>query len=65
MRTADQLSEDQTQQHNRLRSKQKKPPNEMTRKDWEDIMGMNMDTYKRVRGAVLPESNILQITGNW
>ncbi|WP_226677223.1 hypothetical protein [Mesobacillus jeotgali] len=52
MRIADCLTKEQKQQLNRLGYRKEKPPNEMTRKDWEEIMGKNMDTYKRVRGAV-------------
>lgn len=51
-RFADRLSEEQKQQLSRLRSKQKKPPNELTRKDWEEIMGKNRDTYRRVNGSI-------------
>lgn len=52
MKIAECLTKEEKQQLNRLRSRREKPPNEMTRKDWEEIMGKNMDTYKRVRGAV-------------
>ncbi|WLR53564.1 hypothetical protein LC048_13630 [Mesobacillus subterraneus] len=52
MKIAECLPKEQKQHLNRLRSRREKPPNEMTRKDWEEIMGKNRDTYKRVRGAV-------------
>lgn len=49
---ADRLSDEQKQQLSRLRSKQKKPSNELTRKDWEEIMGKNRATYRRVNGSI-------------
>jgi hypothetical protein len=52
MKIAECLPKEQKQKLNRMRSRREKPPNEMTRKDWEELMGMNMDTYKRVKGAV-------------
>lgn len=52
IKLAEHLSKEQKQELYRLQSKQKKPPNEMTRRDWEEIMGKNRDTYKRVNGAV-------------
>lgn len=52
MKIAECLTKDQKQQLNRMRSRREKPPNEMTKREWEELMGQNMDTYKRVRGAV-------------
>jgi hypothetical protein len=52
MRIADCLTKEQKQQLNRMGARREKPPNEMTRKDWEEIMGKNRDTYKRVHGKI-------------
>lgn len=41
------------QEMNKLRSKQKKPPNEcFSLKEIEEIMGIHRDTYKRVNGKI-------------
>jgi hypothetical protein len=52
MRIAVHLTKEQKQQLTRLVYQNEKPPNEMTRKDWEEIMGKNRDIYKRVRGSI-------------
>lgn len=52
MKLSDHLTKEQKHKLNRMQSKHKKPPNNMSRKDWEYIMGKNMDTYKRVNGSV-------------
>ncbi|SMQ75930.1 hypothetical protein SAMN05444673_2572 [Bacillus sp. OV166] len=56
MRIADHLSKEQKQQLNKMRSspkkKSRKKEEHLSQKDWEVLMGMNRDTYKRVNGAV-------------
>lgn len=52
MGIADHLTKEQKQQLNRIGYRKEKPLNEMSRIDWEEIMGKNRDTYKRVREAV-------------
>ncbi|MGD6967123.1 hypothetical protein ACQCVP_11890 [Rossellomorea vietnamensis] len=62
MKFADHLSREQIQKFNQMRKKQqkteekqKKPvkvKEQLSRKDWEEIMGTKRDTYKRVGGAV-------------
>jgi hypothetical protein len=44
MRIADHLSEKEKQQLKKVKSPEKV--------NWKEIMGMDRDTYKRVRGAV-------------
>lgn len=54
MNIADHLTNEQRQKLNNIQSpkkKQKKQEN-LSRKDWEEIMGMRMDTFERRRGAV-------------
>ncbi|KYD02651.1 hypothetical protein B4102_0245 [Heyndrickxia sporothermodurans] len=56
MRLKDHLNHEQRKQLEKLMPR-KKPPSikrdkPMSRKDWENLMGMNRDTYKRVRGAI-------------
>lgn len=53
MKVMDRLNKVQKQQLDRLRSQQKKPPNEyLSERDLEELMGVHRDTYKRVNGAV-------------
>ena len=60
MKFADHLSKSDIQKFNQLRrgSKQNKSEpkpkkkEELSFKDWEDIMGKNRDTYKKVGGRV-------------
>ncbi|QOS92936.1 hypothetical protein [Peribacillus sp. JNUCC41] len=60
MKFADHLSKSDIQKFNQLRrgSKQSKPETKPKKKeyisnqDWEFIMGMHRDTYKKVRGRV-------------
>lgn len=58
MKIIDQLSKEQLAKlkqinASRKKKRRKKPPREkMSRKDWEELMGTNRDTYKRVREAV-------------
>lgn len=61
MKFADHLSRDQIQKFNQLRRKQKaeeepvnpvKKKEKLFRREWEEIMGKNRDTFKRVKGAV-------------
>ncbi|WP_336863646.1 hypothetical protein [Peribacillus frigoritolerans] len=60
MKFADHLSKSDIQKFNQLRrgSKQSKPESkpkrkeELSFKDVEELMGMNRDTYKKVRGRV-------------
>lgn len=52
----DQLSSEQRQKLKAL-SKQNKPPSKKKKRkpervDWNEIMGMNRDTYKRHNGAI-------------
>lgn len=57
---ADHLTKEQIQKFNQLRLKErnkkehkpKRNKEHLTRKDIENLMGMNMDTYERRRGAV-------------
>jgi hypothetical protein len=55
MRIADHLSEKEKQQLKKVKSpkkKSKKKKENLSFKDWEEIMGMNRDTYERKNGAV-------------
>lgn len=61
MKFADQLSKETIQHFNQLRrssrnqkekTKTKKQQEKLSRRDLEDLMGKNRDTYKRVNGAV-------------
>ncbi len=58
MKVMGRLPKEQKQKLDRLRSKQKKPPNilssneKLSQQDWEELMGVHRDTYKRVNGAV-------------
>jgi hypothetical protein len=57
MRIADHLSKEQKQRLNKIAApnknrKHKKKVEQLSRRDWEDIMGVNRDTYTRRNGAV-------------
>lgn len=65
MKFADHLSREQKQQLNKIKSPKKKYPikiqavaatpvneEQLSRIDWDEIMGTKRDTYKRVRGAL-------------
>lgn len=54
MKVMERLTREQKQELDRLRSQQKKPPNEpeLTQKDWEELMGIHRDTYIRVHGKI-------------
>jgi hypothetical protein len=54
MRFEDHLSKEQRQQLKRLHvpATKRKKQEHLSRRDWEDIMGMHMDTYTRRNGAV-------------
>ncbi|PLR93203.1 hypothetical protein [Bacillus sp. T33-2] len=58
MKLVDHLTREQKQKLNQLKAAGNKTPsawkNEhgLTRKDWEEIMGLNRDTYVRRYGAV-------------
>jgi hypothetical protein len=49
MKVADQLTTKQKQQLERIKSPKKE---HFSRKDIEDLMGINQPTYKRVHGAI-------------
>lgn len=58
MKVMDRLTRGQKKEFDRLRSQQKKPPNlnssqeELTQKDWEELMGIHRLIYKRVHGKI-------------
>jgi hypothetical protein len=57
MKFEDHLSKEQRQQLNKMRTKPskrktKRKQEHLSRRDWEDLMGMHMDTYERRNGAV-------------
>lgn len=58
MKFADHVSKTHIQQFNQLRrfavdhSEKPKQQEKLSRRDWEDIMGKNRDTYKRKNGAI-------------
>lgn len=57
MRLGDQLSKEQKQQLNKMavsnkKQSHKKKTEQLSQRDWEELMGMNRDTYIRRNGAV-------------
>jgi hypothetical protein len=57
MRFEDHLSREQRQQLNKMRPKpakrkSKRKQEHLSRREWEDIMGVHRDTYERRNGAV-------------
>lgn len=58
MRIADQLSKEQKQQLSKIKTPKKKrkakakKKENLTFRDWEDIMGTRRDTYERRKGAM-------------
>lgn len=52
MRIVDHLTEKEKQQLNDLKSPKKKRKKKQEKVNWKEIMGMDRDIYKRVRGAV-------------
>jgi hypothetical protein len=56
MKIADHVTEEQKQQLEKIKSpkkkKRRKKKENLSFKDWEDIMGMNRDVYVRHNGAV-------------
>lgn len=54
MRLADHLSEEDKKKltNSKPRKKTKRRVNKMSQKDWEEVMGVNRDTFKRHKGAI-------------
>ncbi|MDQ0414219.1 hypothetical protein J2S25_002426 [Mesobacillus stamsii] len=51
MKLSDHLTKEQKHKLNHMQTKKKKPTNTMSRKDWENIMGMNKQVLHKKNGS--------------